>query len=121
MRRLISLIILGFLTISSIAQIKEDTNYVDSISLKVVDIKEELIKIQDNYYAIISYGMAGNIGVFISDNGTIIIDDQWSTLSKRIKDHLSTITQKPVIAIINTHYHYDHTNGNIASLYKRSQ
>ena len=27
---------------------------------------------------------------------------------------LSTITQKPTVAIINTHYHYDHTLGNVA-------
>jgi cyclase len=114
MKRLISLIILGILIIPLKAQVKENENYIDSMSLKVVGIKEELIKIQDNYYAIISHGSAGNIGVFVSENGVILIDDQFATLSKRIKELLSTITQKPVKAVINTHYHYDHTNGNIA-------
>jgi cyclase len=114
MKRLISLIILGTLTISVKAQVKENANYIDSLSSKIVEIKEELIKIQENYYVIRPYGMAGNIGVFISNNGVILIDDQWSTLSKRIKELLSTITQKPIKTIINTHYHYDHTNGNIA-------
>jgi cyclase len=114
MKRLIGLIILGICTISLTAQVKESENYIDSLSLKIVDVKEELIKIQDNFYVIQPYGAACNIGVFISDNGMILIDDQWSTLSKRIKELLSTITQKPIKAIINTHYHFDHTNGNIA-------
>jgi cyclase len=114
MKATISIISLITLTISLKAQVRENANFVDSLSSKVVEINDELIKIQDNYYAIISDGMAGNIGVFLNNDGVILIDDQWSLLSKRIKELLSTVTPKPVKTIINTHYHFDHTNGNIA-------
>ena len=107
-------LILGTWTLGIKAQIKENTNYVDSLSLKIADIKEELIKIDDNYYVISPYGIAGNIGVFISDTGVILVDDQWAVLAKRIKELISTITDKPIKAIINTHYHFDHTNGNLS-------
>ena len=113
MKLQICLIVLGALTLPLKAQVKENVNYIDSVSSKVVDIQEFPVTIQENYYAIISSGEAGNIGVFVSDDGVIMIDDQWATLSKRIREFLSAITQKPIKAIINTHYHYDHTNGNI--------
>ena len=70
MKRLIVVLLLleiGTLTVN--AQVRE--NSIDSMSLKIGDIKEELVKIQDNYYVIIPYGLAGNIGVFISDTGVI--------------------------------------------------
>jgi len=113
MKRLISIIVLGTLTLSLKAQVKENLNYIDSVSSKIVDIQEFPVTIQENYYAIISSGEAGNIGIFLSDDGVILIDDQWATLSKRNRAYLAAITQKPIKAIINTHYHYDHTNGNI--------
>lgn len=114
MKGLLVVLILGIGTSGLKAQIKENTNYVDSLSLKIGDIKEELIKIDDNYYVIRPYGIAGNIGVFIGDTGVILVDDQWAVLSKRIKELISTITNKPIKTIINTHYHFDHTNGNLS-------
>ncbi|HLF33175.1 MAG TPA: MBL fold metallo-hydrolase [Cyclobacteriaceae bacterium] len=114
MRRLAIIIILVTGAFGIRAQIKENSNYVDSLSLKIGDIKEEVIKIQDNFYVIIPYGIAGNIGVYISDNGVILVDDQWAVLSKRIRELISAITREPIKTIINTHYHFDHTNGNLA-------
>ena len=96
MKRLIILIILGTSAFGVNAQIKERTNFIDSMSFKIGDIREELVKIQDNYYVITPYGLAGNIGVFISDTGVILIDDQWAVLSKKIKELILTITNKPI-------------------------
>lgn len=104
------LLVAGTMTVK--AQLRE--NFIDSMSFKIGEIKEELVKIQDNYYVIRPYGLAGNIGVYVSDTGVILIDDQWAVLSKRIKELISTITNKPIKTIINTHYHFDHTNGNLA-------
>lgn len=110
----IGTIILWLLTTSLFAQIKENDNFIDSLSSNIQTIKEELQHIQDNYYVIIPSGIAGNIGVFIGDGGIILIDSQWSELTGKIKELLLTVTQKPIIKIINTHYHFDHTNGNIS-------
>lgn len=107
--------IVSFMTItfSLVGQIKENENYVDSISAKIKGLIEFPVKIQENYYAIISSGEAGNIGIYCSDDGIIMIDDQWTSLVTRIKGYLSAMTNKPISVIINTHYHYDHTNGNL--------
>ncbi|MBN1187855.1 MAG: MBL fold metallo-hydrolase, partial [Bacteroidales bacterium] len=113
MKRIFGLVILVTIGISLLGQVKDNENYIDSVSAKIIGLKESLVKIQEGYYAILSYGEAGNIGAFISEDGTILIDDQWSPLSNKIKEFLSTITNKPISYIINTHYHYDHTNGNL--------
>lgn len=96
----------------SAGQIK--TNFIDSVEATIANTKEELIKIKENYYAIIPDGMAGNIGVYIGNEYVILVDDQWSALSYRIKEIVKTITDKPIKYIINTHYHFDHTDGNKA-------
>lgn len=106
-------LVLSFLgCLPSFAQV--NTTYIDSLSSTMLNIKEELIKIEDNYYVIMPYGIAGNIGVYLGKNQVILIDDQYSILAPRIKAILQTITDKPVKYIVNTHFHYDHTNGNKA-------
>jgi len=111
---LIGTILLWILTTSVFSQIRENENFIDSLAFNTQSINEELQQIKDNYYVIIPSGMAGNIGVFISDRGVILIDSQWSELTGKIQELLLTVTQKPIIKIINTHYHFDHTNGNIS-------
>jgi len=106
-------LIFGFLfSCHSFGQV--NPNYIDSLSTTMLDIKDELVTIKDNYYVIMPYGIAGNIGVYVGKEQIILIDDQWSILSSRIKEILKTITDKPVKYIVNTHFHYDHTNGNKA-------
>jgi glyoxylase-like metal-dependent hydrolase (beta-lactamase superfamily II) len=97
----------------SFSQIPENTTFVDSVAASIGNIKEELVKVKENLYVIQPYGLAGNTGVFISDDGVILIDDQWAMLADRIKELIATITDKEIKTIINTHYHVDHTHGNI--------
>ena len=105
------LVAFGFLLSQhSFAQV--NPNYIDSLSSTMLNIRDELVKIKDNYYVIMPYGIAGNIGVYVGREQIILIDDQWSILSSRIKEILKMITDNPVKYIVNTHFHYDHTNGN---------
>ena len=53
-----------------------NTNYIDSLSTTMLDIKDELVTIKDNYYMIMPYGIAGNIGVYVGKGQIILIDDQ---------------------------------------------
>ncbi|MBI5913921.1 MAG: MBL fold metallo-hydrolase [Bacteroidetes bacterium] len=55
---------------------------------------------------------AGNVGVFASNDGFIIVDDQFRTDSEKIRDGLAKIAKLPVKYIINTHWHADHSEGN---------
>ena len=58
-------------------------------------------------------GAGGNIGVSAGDDGIVIVDDQFAPLAPKIKEALHGITAKPIKFIVNTHYHGDHTGGNV--------
>lgn len=67
-------------------------------------------KASENVYMI--EGNGGNIGVFKGDNETIIIDSQFADLSADLKAEIAKISDKPIKFLLNTHFHYDHTDGN---------
>lgn len=73
-----------------------------------VEIKSQ--KLSDNIYMF--EGSGGNIGVVAGEDGFFIIDDQFAPLTKKIKQALKKISNKPVKFLLNTHWHYDHTGGN---------
>ncbi|RMD87927.1 MAG: MBL fold metallo-hydrolase [Alphaproteobacteria bacterium] len=58
------------------------------------------------------FGAGGNIGVLKTDDGVILIDDQFAPLSDKIKAAVKAISDKPIRFLLNTHWHGDHTGGN---------
>jgi glyoxylase-like metal-dependent hydrolase (beta-lactamase superfamily II) len=58
-------------------------------------------------------GAGGNIAASVGDDGIVIVDDQFAPLADKIRAALKDITDKPLRFIINTHYHFDHTGGNL--------
>ena len=79
------------------------------------NLTEEIIKINDNFFMIKPIGgVAGNIGVFISDKGLVLVDDQWEIIEDLILETINSISKKDISFIINTHFHYDHVDGNKA-------
>jgi glyoxylase-like metal-dependent hydrolase (beta-lactamase superfamily II) len=68
-------------------------------------------KVAGNVYML--EGAGGNIGVSVGDDGIVVVDDQYAPLAERIRAALKGITDKPVRFVINTHYHSDHTGGNL--------
>lgn len=89
------------------------TTRFDSISKRQSSTKEELLIIKPNHFLIQPNNDAGNIGVFNGKQRLILIDNQWSTLAPKIKQQLKKITPRKPSLIINTHFHYEHTNGNL--------
>jgi glyoxylase-like metal-dependent hydrolase (beta-lactamase superfamily II) len=57
-------------------------------------------------------GAGGNIGFSVGQDGIVLVDDQFAPLADKIKAALHTITDKPLRFVINTHYHFDHIDGN---------
>ena len=79
------------------------------------NLTEEIVKINNNFFMIKPIGgVAGNIGVFISDKGLVLVDDQWEIIEDLILETIKSISKKEVSFIINTHFHYDHVDGNKA-------
>ena len=79
------------------------------------NLTEEIVKINDTFFMIKPIGgVAGNIGVFISDKGLVLVDDQWEIIEDLILETIKSISKKEVSFIINTHFHHDHVDGNKA-------
>jgi len=74
-----------------------------------VEIK--VTKVAGNVYLL--EGAGGNIAASVGDDGIVIVDDQFAPLADKIRAALKGITTQPLRFIINTHYHFDHTGGNL--------
>jgi glyoxylase-like metal-dependent hydrolase (beta-lactamase superfamily II) len=59
-------------------------------------------------------GAGGNIGVSVGDDGLLIVDDQFAPLADKIRAALKGIADKKLHFILNTHWHGDHTGGNVS-------
>ncbi|HJQ71635.1 MAG TPA: MBL fold metallo-hydrolase [Blastocatellia bacterium] len=57
-------------------------------------------------------GAGGNIGFSAGRDGVVLVDDQFAPLADRIKAAISAVTDRPLRFVINTHYHFDHIDGN---------
>lgn len=59
-------------------------------------------------------GSGGNIGVSVGSDGILIVDDQFAPLADKIKAALKTLGEGKLKFVLNTHWHGDHTGGNVA-------
>lgn len=56
----------------------------------------------------------GNIGLFTGEDGAILIDDSMPPFSDKLMAAIASVTDQTPKFVINTHYHFDHTGGNLA-------
>jgi len=57
-------------------------------------------------------GSGGNIAVLPGDDGKLIIDSGYLGTRVKITDALSNLSSDPIKHLVNTHWHFDHTDGN---------
>jgi cyclase len=70
-----------------------------------------LIKIAEDLY-VIDGGGAGNVAVYITNEGVIMVDDKYEQHFDEIMANIKKVTTQPVKYILSTHYHADHSGGN---------
>ena len=75
----------------------------DNVQITTIPVTENIYVLQ---------GSGGNIGVSIGDDGTFIVDDQFAPLTDKIVAAIAELTDNPVDFVVNSHFHYDHTDGN---------
>src|ERR1044072_2414877 len=89
--------------------------FVVSASAQQTDLSKvqmKATKVAGNMYML--EGAGGNIGVSVGDDGLLIFDDQFAPLADKIRATLKGIADKKLHFILNTHWHNDHTGGNVA-------
>jgi cyclase len=76
-------------------------------------VQIKVTKVSGNIYML--EGAGGNIAASVGEDGIVIVDDEYAPLAEKIAAALKGIgvTDKPVRFVINTHYHGDHTGGNV--------
>jgi cyclase len=119
MKRLIVLVALlaaGALSIAAAAY-QQPSQGLPAAALAATQIE----KVKDNLYMITGADptnrdsfSGGNTGVFITNNGVVVVDTKLAGWGQVILDKIKTVTDKPVTTIINTHTHGDHTGSNEA-------
>ena len=57
-------------------------------------------------------GSGGNIAVFPGNDGKLIIDSGLFGTRSKIADALNSLSPDPIKHLVNTHWHFDHTDGN---------
>ena len=74
-----------------------------------VEIKTQ--KLNDSTYMLV--GAGGNMGLSVGEDAVFLIDDQYAPLTPKIEAAIKALTAKPITFVINTHWHGDHTGGNV--------
>lgn len=70
----------------------------------------EATKLTDSVYMLT--GRGGNMAISIGKEGVFLVDDQFAPLTTKIKAAIAKLTHQPILFVINTHWHFDHTGGN---------
>lgn len=61
------------------------------------------------------FGLGGNVGVLATERGAVIVDSMTFRMQgAQIREIAEKLGRGPTQALINTHYHRDHTHGNPA-------
>ncbi len=74
------------------------------------NVQYQTIQVRENIYAMMAEG--GNLAVFIGEEGTFLIDDQFAPLTEKILFEIKKIGGDTPRFLVNTHWHFDHTGGN---------
>jgi glyoxylase-like metal-dependent hydrolase (beta-lactamase superfamily II) len=95
---------LGFLCLTLSA-----TASAQSQDFSKVEVKAQ--KVAGNVHVL--FGAGGNIAVSVGEDGLLIVDDQFAPLAPKIEEALRALSDKPLRFVLNTHWHGDHTGGNL--------
>lgn len=106
MRRLISsVLILGLFTTAVFAH-GNNSHFPQQQEITV-----KTTKVAGNVYLL--QGRGGNIGALVGPEGILMVDDDYKVVSEKLAAALKELGAEKPKFIFNTHWHGDHTEGNI--------
>ncbi len=72
-------------------------------TLSITEVKDGLFYVN---------GVGGNVGVRVTSEGVILIDDKFPRNVDGIREQVRSVTNQPIRYVVNTHHHGDHAGGN---------
>src|SRR6201993_3484842 len=76
-------------------------NAAASANIKITNLRRNISVLE---------GSGGNITVLLNDGGKVLVDAGISR--PQVEDALAGLSDDPVRHLVNTHWHFDHTDGN---------
>lgn len=82
--------------------------------LHPASVQLETLKLYEGTYALLSNsGAVDNSGFIVGERAVLVIDSHINgRMAQQIIDAVHRITEKPILYLVNTNYHGDHTFGN---------
>ncbi len=106
MRKVLSLCLLLSFSASAVLAHGNDSHFENK-----QDVTVKTTKVAGSVYLL--QGRGGNIGALVGPEGILIVDDDYKEVSEKLAAALKELgTDKPRF-IFNTHWHGDHTQGNL--------
>jgi glyoxylase-like metal-dependent hydrolase (beta-lactamase superfamily II) len=75
------------------------------------DVTVKTAKVAGNVFML--QGRGGNIGALVGPEGILIVDDDYKVVSEKLAAALKELGSASPKYILNTHWHGDHTEGNV--------
>jgi len=76
----------------------------------------ELNEVADGIYAAIAapqYKINSNAAIILTNDGVVVVDSHSKPSAARaLQQHIQSLSKQPVRTLINTHFHWDHWQGN---------
>lgn len=85
---------------------------VEQMKQQMASVPLQTMKLRDNIHML--YGPGGNMVVLDGPDGKILVDSSFASVAPKVKEVLDGISNTPFEMLINTHWHFDHTDGNAA-------
>jgi len=109
---LITLVVFGGLAIAASASQAPAVPSATAVAATKIE------RVKDNLYVITGWDAGnsdvfsgGNVAAFITDAGVVLVDTKLPGFGPTVMERIKSVTNKPVVTIINTHTHADHTGG----------
>jgi cyclase len=93
-----------------LAQVAPEPDAIAQMRKAMGGITPVTSKLTDQIHVI--SGPGGNIGVLIWNDGKLAVDSGVAGASDAILGQISALGPQPLRVLINTHWHFDHTDGN---------
>src|SRR5258708_38434648 len=85
---------------------------VEQMKSQMAGVPLQTLKLRDNIQML--YGPGGNMVVLDGPDGKILVDSSFASVAPKVKRALDEISNTPLKMLVNTHWHFDHTDGNAA-------
>jgi len=111
--RLAACLLLALVPLVGRAEIPEPTPHVDPGFAEYSDANDDakLVKVSEHVYAAVGFDIA-NIGFVVTEEGVLVFDTGGEVArAKQALAALREVTQAPIVGVVYSHGHGDHTGG----------